>query len=147
VKDSFGRYTVSAHRGASVSTTRGSSGNAAEDEERWIAMGSSETIAYAYDRTRISSMGSGSYRMWLRKKWTTPFTDSEGDTYNLSYSLQEVDCHQSRLRVVELTQYLDEKIIYSSPTSIPGPWSTTRPESIGEHEVEIFCRYVVSRGL
>ncbi|MGZ3546281.1 MAG: S1C family serine protease [Gemmatimonadaceae bacterium] len=146
-KDIFGKYTVSARRDAKGATTRGSSSDASGDTERWIAIGSSETTAFAYDRTRITPVGNGTYRMWLRKTWETPFTDSMGDTYNLVYTWQEVDCRQSRIRAVELTQYLDQKLVYSSPTQNPGPWSTVTPESIGEMEVQTFCRYVVSRGL
>jgi hypothetical protein len=143
----LGGYTVSARRREAESTARESTDSAAGNDERWISVGSSETIAFSFDRTRISPLGDGIYRMWLRKTWATPFTDSSGDTYNLSYILQEVDCHQSRVRIVDLTQYLDEKVVYSLPTSDPGPWNTMIPESIGEHEVQTFCGHVASRGL
>lgn len=138
----LGGYLVGASRSTSSGASRASATNS---EDRWVHAGSSSTVEFSYDRTRITPLSNDIFRVWIRKTWQTPFTDSSGDTYNLVYSLQDFDCRQRRIRVVELTQYLDDKVVWSSPSSVPGAWSTVIPESVGEEEVSVLCGTVTRR--
>ena len=138
----LGGYLIGASRSGS---SRQPTASTTSSEDRWVHAASSSTVEFAYDRTRITSLGNDIFRVWIRKTWQTPYTDSSGDTYNLVYSLQDFDCRLRRMRVVELTQYLDDRVVWSSSSSAPGAWSTVIPESVGEEEVALLCRNV-SRG-
>ena len=142
-----GEYRLTVNGGAQRSSSGAPSGSAGTGSDRWVKTAQSEGTGLFYDRTRISGLGNGMYRVWTLRVEGPPVTDSEGLTYDSAISMEEVDCRGTRTRIVELIQYMRGKVVYSSDWDEPANWSSLIPESVGERHFLSLCRYAASRGL
>lgn len=116
----------------------------AELDDRWVPAGESDGFERFLDRTRITPRGAGVYRVWVRSLYAEPYTDDYGDTYDSVMSQMDYDCTGRRWRVVQLIQYLGDRLVWSSGDE-PGDWESWVPESVGESTGETACRLARAR--
>jgi len=119
-------------------------GPAAELGDRWVPAGDASSFERYLDRTRVTSLGRGIYRVWVRSVYAEPYTDDYGDTYDNVLSQMDYDCTRRRWRAVQVIQYLGQNLVWRSDTE-PGVWEDWVPDSVGETTGETVCR-VASAG-
>jgi Bacterial pre-peptidase C-terminal domain. len=114
------------------------------EPSRWLPAGSTDSFTNEFDRTRITPMGSGVYRVWQRSTYATPYTDSGGDTFDVDLRQTDFDCNESRYRTISQIQYLNGTVVWSS--SQPRQWTVLAPESVGEEAGAAICAYIRTHG-
>ena len=116
----------------------------AGEESRWLAGASADNFENEFDRTRITSTGSGTYIVWERNSHPTPTTSKSGETFDMMMIQYEISCGDSRYRSISSTGYLKGQVMWSSSTSA---WQTAVPESVGEASGRVICSYIKAHGL
>lgn len=140
----LGSYTILVFDTSNASPARASAGSG-DSGERWISAGRSERLALTFDRTRITVISAGTYRIWERRSYLNTQTNSGGDVYDVVLSHADVDCTRARTRLISFVQYLGNKVVKSASAESPDRWQPVVPESIGEALMEAVCAHVRSR--
>ena len=117
----------------------------AQAEERWLELSISRDSYAEFDRTRITTSAYGTYFLWEKETFRTPFTTKTGVAYDNIMSQYEVSCKDSRYRFITGAAYLKRELAWSSSSS--GEWQNALPESVAEAQGQVFCAYVKAHGL
>jgi hypothetical protein len=136
-----GRYTLSLELGGSrQAATPPPSRVGGGSADRWLPASETDIFVVDVDRTRIVPQGNNVYRAWVRHSYTSPETDPDGDTYDLTITQRDYDCVKRLGRFVSVVQYLGSRVVYSTPSGVSlGSWVDWVPDSSGEAIGEMVC--------
>ena len=113
----------------------------AEGAANWLLSSSWDDKREYINRAEIRVLPSGNVEVLVGRTHASPFTDSLGDTYNLELLTYELDCRRRQTRLVNLTQFLDDDLVYASPEDMGSVWRPrTREEWLALETYPMACR-------
>lgn len=119
-------------------SARPSGGSATDD---WVEGASYNGRTEYVSRESVRVLRSGYVEVQIGRVHATPYTDDLGDTYNLELVTYELDCRGHRNRLVSLTQFLDEDLVYRSEDDMSDTWNRwTAAEWTAHHTFPIACQ-------
>lgn len=134
-----GRYVIDLREGTRPRASSRSGSSSLAEGDRWAIVATTDTRTSEIDKTSIRSMGAGIVRFWIRVTLASPVTNSEGTSYDGTMSQEEADCNRRSIRLGELHQYLEGRIVWSSRNDVMGSWRGAIPGSVGESILDFAC--------
>ena len=98
--------------------------SASDGANNWVLSSSWDDKREYINRAEIRVLPSGNVEVLVGRTHASPYTDSMGDTYNLELITYELNCRGRRTRLVNLTQFLDDDVVYASPPDMGSVWRT-----------------------
>src|SRR4051812_22323667 len=95
-RSKLGDYTVRLELTDGSSKAAGATDS--DDQSRWLDVGHTDDSHIEFDRTSAASSGYQTYMVWERTTYSTPYTDSHGDTSDIVKIQYEISCTDRRLR-------------------------------------------------
>ena len=113
--------------------------------DRWVPAATSEDFINEFDRTRITKSRYGTYLVWERATYKTPYTNKSGLTYDVAMIQYDISCSDMRYRTVASIRYSSGSVVWSDYDA--SEWHSAIPESVAEISGQAVCAYVKARGL
>ena len=124
--------------GGGRASSRPSDGSATDD---WVEGASYNGRTEYVSRESVRVLRSGHVEVQIGRVHAEPHTDDLGDTYNLELVTYELDCRGHRNRLVKLTQFLDEELVYQSQDDMSDTWNRwTAAEWTAHQTFPIACQ-------
>jgi len=144
-RSKLGNFVVSLE--LSDGSSQGSGATDSDDQSRWLEVGhiDNHNAHMEFDRATATSSGYQTYLVWERTTFSTPYTDSHGDTSDVVKIQYEISCSEHRMRMRSGAKYFHGTLILSA-TNVD-PWEAAIPESIGESLLNTVCAYAKSHGI
>lgn len=106
----------------------------------WIQVASSEDARASVNPARISALGEGMVRLWVRWDYASGrLIDGKRASYALDQ--WEFDCNDQRMKNLRVISYDRDGRVISDYASPYPSWSEVVPDSVGETILLEVCRY------